>query len=46
LLPRGHPAIRKERPNKVRLIDRIAMFMIGIINNTPYVIGIASSGSR
>jgi hypothetical protein len=35
----------KERPNKVRLIDRIAMFMIGIINNTPYVIGIASAQS-
>ncbi|OHS93397.1 CLN3 protein [Tritrichomonas foetus] len=27
----------------VRLIDKIAMFLIGIINNTPYVIGIASA---
>lgn len=26
-----------------RIIDKIAMFMIGIINNTPYVIGIASA---
>ena len=33
----------KERQNNVRIIDRIAMFMIGIINNTPYVIGIASA---
>ncbi|KAK8864908.1 hypothetical protein M9Y10_010435 [Tritrichomonas musculus] len=26
-----------------RFIDKVAMFMIGIINNTPYVIGIASA---
>jgi hypothetical protein len=35
----------KEKPNKVRMIDRIAMFMISVINNTPYVIGIASAQS-
>jgi battenin len=34
-----------EKPNKVRLIDRIAIFFLGIINNTPYVIGIASAQS-
>ena len=28
---------------KVRVIDKIAMFAMGIINNTPYVIGIASA---
>ncbi|OHS98931.1 CLN3 protein [Tritrichomonas foetus] len=35
--------INRERVSRVRLIDKIAMFMIGIINNTPYVIGIASA---
>ena len=29
--------------SNVRLIDKITMFLIGIINNTPYVIGIASA---
>jgi battenin len=33
----------EEKPNKVRPIDRLAMFALGIINNTPYVIGIASA---
>jgi battenin len=32
-----------EKPNRVRLIDRAAMFILGVINNTPYVIGIASA---
>jgi battenin len=32
-----------EKPNKVRPIDRVAMFALGIINNAPYVIGIASA---
>ena len=27
----------------IRVIDKIAMFLLGIINNTPYVIGIASA---
>ncbi|OHT03875.1 CLN3 protein [Tritrichomonas foetus] len=33
----------KESSQHVRIIDKIAMFMIGIINNTPFVIGIASA---
>ena len=32
-----------EKYQNNRIIDKIAMFMIGIINNTPYVIGIASA---
>jgi battenin len=37
------PPMRPEKPNKVRPIDRVAIFALGIINNAPYVIGIASA---
>lgn len=33
----------EDESQNIRLIDKIAMFLIGIINNAPYVIGIASA---
>lgn len=32
-----------DKYQNIRIIDKIAMFIIGIINNAPYVIGIASA---
>ncbi|KAH0790598.1 CLN3 protein [Histomonas meleagridis] len=32
-----------QRVFNVRVIDKIAMFFLGVLNNTPYVIGIASA---
>lgn len=33
----------EDKSQNIRIIDKVAMFLIGIINNAPYVIGIASA---